>query len=163
MDEKNNDVLYILYYTKKGMRMDNIKKICIYWETIQGNQQNDKYTVTSNKSFESLQKGEVIWLTFCRPGNHPSLCVIRHLYTVRTGGNVPTRRTSMNFVAPYEECHRQTSKVSTFIHDNKCLSLKYLKFLYNILALPILLISFRDKQIDKMSVGMDITKYPSII
>jgi hypothetical protein len=55
MDGKINDVLDILHYTKKCMYVDNVKKFCIYWETIQGKQLNDKHTVTPDKIFETLQ------------------------------------------------------------------------------------------------------------
>lgn len=40
MDGKINDFLDFLYYTKKTIHVDNIKKFFIYYETILGNKLN---------------------------------------------------------------------------------------------------------------------------
>ena len=48
----------IQYYTKKGIHLDTIELVCIYKETIKGNQQNDKYRVTLNKIFAIILQAE---------------------------------------------------------------------------------------------------------
>jgi len=54
-----DDIMEVLYITKKGRTMDTIEKYYIYNETKNGNQINYKNTVKQNRIFYVVIQGEI--------------------------------------------------------------------------------------------------------
>ena len=53
-----DNIMEILYITKKGRTMDTIEKYYIYKETKNENQINDKNTIKQNKIYDAIIRGE---------------------------------------------------------------------------------------------------------
>jgi len=54
-----DNIMEVLYITKKGRTMDTIEKYYIYKETKNGNQINDKNTIKQNKIYDAVIQGEI--------------------------------------------------------------------------------------------------------
>jgi len=54
-----DNIMEVLYITKKGRTMDTIKNYYIYKETKNGNQINDKNIIKQNKIYDAVIQGEI--------------------------------------------------------------------------------------------------------
>ena len=53
------NIMWSLYFNKKGIRLDTMQRFCIYNEASTDGQLNDKHNICSNKTFETItKKGE---------------------------------------------------------------------------------------------------------
>jgi len=54
-----DNIMEVLYITKKGCTMDTIEKYYIYKEAKNGNQISDKNTIKQNKLYDVVIQGEI--------------------------------------------------------------------------------------------------------